>query len=557
MRIHRKQILTGLLMVMLLTAMYTIPVKAANQVKELYINVALRPDGSAYVSQEFVTSTEEGTEFYLDRMDSGYLSITDFTVSDENGPYTVMGMDEWDINAGFDEKAGKCGMLSINSGTELCWGITEYGEHTYTVDYVLHDLVSSYTDVDGFNYRFVDPNQAVFPTDVTVAIYNEDGTPLTEEDCNIWAFGYEGQIQFEDGVIYAWTDSSLEGSANMTIMVNFQKGMLSPQRTVEKSFEDVKTEAMEGSDYDSEDGSGLLGTVAIILFLVAIFAIPVMVSSFVKKKKKKKLVKTVDYYRDIPNDGNINVTYVLGRNLEFCPAESYLGARILRLIILGSLEPETTNGDEKNVAMRLLHEPLNGDSYDEAIYSFLQSAAGEDGVLQAKELENYCKNRVQEKRLNDIFYKCNSDGMKTLIQKGCIKGAFCMEMKDLTPAGMVQLKEMLGLKRYLMDFSLLKERGVKETFIWQDYMVYAMLFGIAEQVMKQMKRLYPGQVTEIETYQRYLDYAYGYDVLLYGAVAREQARLHDAQKIRSSGGGGSASYGGGGGFSGGGGMGTR
>ena len=38
--------------------------------------------------------------------------------------------------------------------------------------------------------------------------------------------------------------------------------------------------------------------------------------------------------------------------------------------------------------------------------------------------------------------------------------------------------------------SLLAERDVKETFLWQEYMVYAALLGVAKQVMEQLRRLY-------------------------------------------------------------------
>lgn len=70
----------------------------------------------------------------------------------------------WDIDASFDEKAGKCGLLEIDGGVELCWGITEYGRHDYTVSYDIGGLAGAYSDADGFNYRFIDPDQSIFPT---------------------------------------------------------------------------------------------------------------------------------------------------------------------------------------------------------------------------------------------------------------------------------------------------------------------------------------------------------------------------------------------------------
>ena len=115
----------------------------------------------------------------------------------------------------------------------------------------------------------------------------------------------------------------------------------------------------------------------------------------------------------------------------------------------------------------------------------------------------------------------------------------------------------MGLKKYLEDFSLLAQRNVDETFLWQEYMVYAMMFDIAEQVSEQLEELYPDRISQIQEYQWYMSESYEYDRVLYNGVRLERHRLRGGQTARSDGDGGSASFGGGGGFSGGGGMGTR
>ena len=121
--------LTILLTALLSAALCAAPALAANRVETLTTDVALRADGSAHVTQVFSADTTDGTEFYVDRMDSGCLTYSQFAVSDENGPYAVLPDGQWDIDASFDEKAGKCGLLEIDGGVELCWGITEYGRH--------------------------------------------------------------------------------------------------------------------------------------------------------------------------------------------------------------------------------------------------------------------------------------------------------------------------------------------------------------------------------------------------------------------------------------------
>ena len=61
----------------------------------------------------------------------------------------------------------------------------------------------------------------------------------------------------------------------------------------------------------------------------------------------------------------------------------------------------------------------------------------------------------------------------------------------LTEKGEIERLEWKGLRNYMKDFSLLKERDVPELALWEEYLVYATAFGIAEEVIKQLKVVYP------------------------------------------------------------------
>lgn len=544
---------------LLTVGLCAVPAGAANQVERLATDVALERDGSAHVTQVFAAQTDEGTEFYMDRLTSGGLTYANFAVADENGPYALTADDRWDVDASFTEKAGRCGLLNIDGGVELCWGITDYGTHTYTVSYDIGGLAGGYSDADGLLYRFIDPDQSVFPTNADLIIRMADGTPLTQDNCGIWAFGFEGQIQFENGIIHAWTDSPLEGGQYLTAMVQLQSGLLQPQRVEEGSFQTVKDAAFQGSDYTEAADEPLtaMDIVWMVVSLAAIcggiFGIFALLRARKRAKAKKQLAK-IDYFRDAPNGGDLNVSYALGLGLKSCTDESYLAARVLRLVTLGSLEPELEPGKKNRASMRFVREPHNGDPFDEALYTFLQAAAGADGVLRDSELEDFCYDDRHAKTLSDMLESSGHQGELTLSRTGCLKGNKCRRAKDLTPRGQQQRNELLGLKRYLLDFSLLAERDVKETFLWQEYMVYAALLGVAKQVMEQLRQLYPGQLAQVEQYQRYLQSTAHWNAYLAGAVER---RRQETQAVRFGGGGGIASLGGGGGASGGGGMGTR
>lgn len=536
------------------------PSLATNRVPEMELDVALRPDGSAHITQVWTTDTDEGTEFYLGCRDSGYLTITDFSVSDQNGSYVYV--EGWDVDASFEEKANRCGILETGEGAELCWGVSEYGENRYTIEYVLHDLVGSYSDADGFNHRFVD-EMNFFPTDVALTIRNEDGTPLTDETCDIWAFGFDGQIQFEDGVIRAWSEAPLEGGAHMTVMVALEKGVLSPGRAVEDSFESVKERALEGSDYgDSEDaawddepltaGDALLFA-AIILAAVLFILLLVAVIITAGRAKRKRRMEQAGYFRDAPNDGNLNVTYQLGRCSGLCKEDALLGAYLMRLISQGCLESTDNSIDAESVRLRLDHAPQSGNAYEDALYTILEAAAGADGVLDPNELERYCgQNYVP---LSHFMESCERSGKQTLVKNGCLKGAVLDHDKDLTKKGQQELDEVYGLKHFLLDFSLIHERGVKKAVIWQDYMVYALMLGIADKLEAQIQELYPDQLPQLNQYRRYVRYTGCYNGVMYGAYSHE--KLRRTPNRRAGGGGGRVSFGGGGGFSGGGSGGIR
>ena len=70
-----KQKIAVIIVAFLCAILLCTPALAASRVPEMELNVALRPDGSAHITQVWTTDTDEGTEFYLGCRDSGYLTI--------------------------------------------------------------------------------------------------------------------------------------------------------------------------------------------------------------------------------------------------------------------------------------------------------------------------------------------------------------------------------------------------------------------------------------------------------------------------------------------------
>ena len=198
-----KKIVSTLFCALLFFTLLGQSVFGANNVSDINVDVALYNDGSAYITQNWNCNFTEGTEGYIPIENLGEMSLSGFLVSDVNGAYTYV--EDWDIKASFEEKAGKYGMVKTSKGYELCWGITEYGERRYAIEYKIDKFVGSYKDLDGFNFQFINPGMGTLPTDVTVKIIMQDGIKLDKDNAGIWAFGFDGQINFEKGQVIAYT----------------------------------------------------------------------------------------------------------------------------------------------------------------------------------------------------------------------------------------------------------------------------------------------------------------------------------------------------------------
>ena len=114
---------------------------------------------------------------------------------------------------------------------------------------------------------------------------------------------------------------------------------------------------------------------------------------------------------------------------------------------------------------------------------------------------------------------------------------------------MEEAKKVAGLKKFLNEFSNIKDRNAIEVNLWDEYLMYAYIFGIAKKVLKEFKDLYPDVITD----EVYNDATFVYMISDSGVSSATTAR--DRAQSYSSGGGGFSSGGGGGGSFGGGGGG--
>lgn len=570
-----KKVVSITVFLFLFLAIFTLNTLGANNVSDINVDVVIYDDGSAYITQTWNCNFTEGTEGYIPIQNLGKMSISDFLVSDINGPYTFV--ENWNINASFEEKIRKYGIVKTNLGYELCWGISEYGENRYAIEYKINKLVGAYNDFDGFNFQFINSDMGTLPTDVTVKIITQDGVKLDENNAGIWAFGFDGAINFVDGQIIANTENPLSSSSDsVIIMVQLNKGIVNPTRIIDGSFETVKEKAFVDSDYDYDDeeidsniANDILpaeesGFIALLLGILIILTPVGLIGYFIFIKGKSKrnanqLYKNAEYFREVPLSADLEATFVLSRKTGQSKDDGNLiGSAFLKLINTGCLEPKKEKkvgffGKEREeISLRLVNPPQFKGVTTNMLYDLLILASGTDQILQERELEKYSAKNYRE--INKIIEAAKEDGEKTLVELDCFDKTRKNILYGLSGRGERFLLNIMGFKKYLLDFSLIDERSIGESIIWQDYLIFATLLGIADKTIEQFEKVYPNPTEYSENAHYYYLLASTFNKASYGSAKSAQA----AQASRSHGGGGMSSFGGGGGFSGGGsGGGTR
>ena len=224
-------------------------------------------------------------------------------------------------------------------------------------------------------------------------------------------------------------------------------------------------------------GLGIAGTVATIF------------SKIKRKSILKHFYKEGNYFRDTPNNGNIAVSHTLFNDFDIWKNKenNVIGAMIMKMINDKNLEPlrETTYGlfGNEKISTSLKVGASPSDHLIKELYDLIIVAAGEDGILQEKELSNYAKQNYEA--LNNFLDKILAEGHNRLNQTDCYTHINGNRLNDLTPKGISELSEVYGLRKFLDEFTLINERSLTEGIIWENLMVYATLFAHSSELQKK------------------------------------------------------------------------
>lgn len=409
----------------------------------------------------------------------------------------------------------------------------------FLLEYTLENVVVMHPDVAEFYWQILssDPD-ATDERDVRVRVYLPDSD--TKETFRIWTHDI-----LESKINYIEKDGNLIGFEATSDVVG-----ATDQFDVRATFnKDLIKDASELDYFDGEGLSGILkvekrradeanqmreelkriykfyktGSQVILGLLVILF---VVVKFIIFRKPKVDF--EAKYYREFINDYNVEViSYLFHKSIN----PDALSAAIMNLIYLKKVKVEEVQ-NEKQKKENYKFTLIDSEGLDETnktLIDFLFNKVGNGTEFTTKGLKSYAASLSTGNTFNTSYTKWNHEVIKDgknqgfykskvlpvlitivfafisfiFVSSGISRGvdyellyfdilaiifvviAICAS-RVYTERGTLHLKKWNAFKNFLKDFGTFDVKELPEIALWERYLVYATVFGIAKKVQKDM-----------------------------------------------------------------------
>ena len=559
-----KKVFKILFFALLAYALFTLgKTVSANSINRISMDIFVDSNGNANVTETWNCYSSQSTEIYHPYYNLENSEITNLSVSMDSTQFETLS--SWDTSASFDEKAYKAGINRVSNGVELCWGISEYGTNIYTVNYTITNFVSNLTDSQMIYWTLIPYD---FSDSIGQVFINISSDLYFPSSIDVWGYGNEGGTAYVDnGTITMTSEGTLNRNEYMTILVKLPSGTFNTKNNLNQNFEYYYNLAEEGVNRNETVENTVITILPFIIFII-IMVFAIVTSKLGSSQEQRlnfenngnKLPKTKDipYFRDIPCNKDLFQAFFIGYQFKIVKKRTdLLGSVILKWVRDKKVTLKKDEGKSSKTSIILNEELISllEDEDEQKLYKMFFEAS-KDGILEDSEFTKWCNTNYS--KILGWFDTIIDKEKDKLVKDGLLlekpKTLFKSAKYTVTPELRQQALNIAGLKKYLNDYTLISEREAPDVVLFEDYLILAQMFGIADKVAENFKKLYPDLITETNFYS--------YDninfIHIYAVHAMTSAHsAHYAAASRYSGGGGGFSVGGGGGGSFGGGGGRR
>lgn len=532
----------------------------------------------------------------------------DFNVFDQSVNEFTMN-DSCTVNKGCYEKS------DITDGVSLkMYNETNNSSTYFYIEYLLGNVVVIHEDIAEVYFNFVGD---MFDDDINKYKLRVVLPDKTKELVRVWAHGplngNVSPIKDENGYYYGGylEINDLYSNTPVDMRLTFDKNLILVDHPYLKKSEvlaldkilEVENLRADKANKEREKakffmyGSYALGSVYLVL-LVLLF-----VYIYIKYDKELKTNFDMEYNREFINDYDVtNIEYLFDKKIT----EKAFSTSILNLIYKKNIKIEqidkkdyklikvnTDNVSEsEEYLMKMIFDNIGNKEY--VLLSQIKKYAKEIHGTTSEFLTSFTtwQNKVTSESIKNNFYESNTK-IKVLGVLFSLVGylvfyvmvrfngfnlfsiiificalvfmIYVLIFNKKTKRGAEDYQKWKAFKRFLEDFGRFDEKELPEIVLWERYLVYANIFGIADKVGKTMKIKF----NEINTNNQYSNGDLLFDYMMWNnlnhsinntvrssvSTARTVVNEAIAKSSSSSGGGFGGGFSSGGGFGGGGGGG--
>lgn len=607
-----KRILLTLLFLIIALLLLTTKSNASLYLNNLDFDVQINTDGSMDVTEKWDIEISDTNTLYktFKRDSSKYSGITNVVVTEVGGKELTED-ESWAYHMQKDYYYGglnNSGEYEICWGVGL---ENSSDTREYLISYRVLDAIAKYDDIAELYWQFIGSDFEVSAENITGTI-KLPAKANSKDDIRVWGHveTLNGEIYAtsEDTVEFSLTNF-ISGRyveirvAFPTNLVEFSNRTQNHEELTSIINEEIKWADAANIRRERQQQREKLfdiGKIVVSLFVSALLGL----GSFKHIKTIKNTTKILptqelDYFREIPGKDETPADALFLYNKGVTTRYSFgpiFSSTLLNLSLKGyfKIETELNEKGKEQVYISVLRDMTDLNYEEKKIAIFICNAMKGKDKLTIKDLQKYIKSRPET--VGRLIEKTGEDTKNKNIQNGnysketaskkstyaCISvmyGILAMgalmftvvtkfmllvsaisfintiltaviagKFSTLTQKGIDEREKWKGLKKYMEDFSLLNEKEIPALTLWEEFLVYATAFGIANKVIKQLKLVYP----EIENMDNFNTTSYIYLMSHTNFNSSFNTAINSSISSAMSSG-----TGGGGGFSGGGGGGRR
>lgn len=417
----------------------------------------------------------------------------------------------------------------------------------FKLKYIVKDALVLHKDVAELYWTFIgsDYEDDIKDLQIKVNLPQKD----TSSHFRVWAHGeMAGEIYPYDDEYVLATVKRLEAYNPVDIRLTFSPTLLNSslvsKKTNENALEGIIEVEQKRADEQNQKRAELkrlfyvfLGF-SILHFLALIIA---WIYVYIKFDKEYKSEFKNEYNRDFIDDYNVEVVdYLMNKNIT----PNAMSAAIMNLIYKKTIAVEEIPLEKKKKEYTfILKKEENINETEKYLVDFLFKKVGSDGKFTTKDLKNYAKgtktcekfstsymtwkNKVIKDGKAQNFFEKNAKpiiisvlflvmsfilailiGIFSVVLPLIFLNVFlsilfliytCCFFKR-TKKGNEDYAKWMAFKKFLNDFGTFDTKELPEIVLWERYMVYATVFGLAEKVSKCMNV----KIKELETQGIYM-----------------------------------------------------